>query len=142
MDRKKILVVVDDDTEYRQALLSLFEGHPIEVLGFQTGEDAVEFLQGLSVHPDLIVLDIELKIGGLSGVEVAHQLRRECGIGSPILFLSSEPTVEVWTHSIPGTQALSKQNSFRKIYAEIMSQTGPVFIPDAAHIHFTSSTMT
>lgn len=119
MYSEKTLVVVDDDLEFQQALIHLLkEQHP-HILNFQTGEEAIEFFRAFSVHPDLIVLDVELKIGGLSGIDVAHQLRTQMGLDSPIVFLSAEPHVEVWTKAIPGSRALSKQNSFRRIAKEL-----------------------
>lgn len=124
MKRNKLLVVVDDDTEFRAALISLFKDYPVDVIGFASGEEASEFLCEVRVQPDLIVLDVELKIGGLSGVDVAHILRESCGFESPILFLSAEPTVDIWTQLISGTRALSKKNSFRKIFNEIVGGHG------------------
>lgn len=124
MERNKILVLVDDDIEFRDAVMSLFKCLPIDVLGFETGEEAIEFIEELSFQPDLIVLDIELKIGGLSGVEVAHHLRSKSGVLSPILFLSAEETVAMWTNHIPNSRALQKQNSLRRIFKEITENGG------------------
>ena len=120
MERNKILVIVDDDIEFREAVMALFKDSPIDVLGFSTGEEAIEFIDEIVFQPDLIVLDIELKIGGLSGVEVAHHLRHKSGIISPILFLSAEETVGTWVSHIANSRALQKQNSLRRIFKEIM----------------------
>lgn len=140
MEKNKLVVVVDDDIDFREAMLSIFKHYPVDVLGFATGEEASEFLCELRVHPDLIILDVELKIGGLSGVDVAHILRKSCGYEAPILFLSAEPTVDIWTQLIPNSRALSKKNSFRRIFSEITGghgSTGPALmhLGDSAHAY-------
>ncbi len=133
MERNKTLVIVDDDVEFREAVMSLFKDQPIDVLGFTTGEEAIEFIDELRFQPDLIVLDIELKIGGLSGVEVAHHLRKQSGVFGPILFLSAEETVNMWTSRIPNSRALQKQNSLRRIFKEITGFEGGGLLSPPTH---------
>jgi len=122
--RNKFLVVIDNDVAFREAIMSLFKNYPVDVLGFSTGEEATEFLCEVRIQPDLVVLDVELKVGGLSGVEVAHKLRETCGLDFPILFLSAEPTVNIWSRHIPGARALSKKNSLKRIFNEITGRHG------------------
>lgn len=115
----RIIVVVDSDWNFRNQIISLFRNRKIDVLGFDSGDYALEFIRDTHLHPDLTILDTELLMGRLSGIEVAHELRDKCGILTPILFLSSEPTLDIWPQHIPNSRALSKRSSLRKIFKEI-----------------------
>lgn len=129
METQKLLVVIDSNWKFRNKISSLFENRPVEVLGFDTGDFALEFIRETGIHPDLVIVDPELPLGHLSGIEVAHKLRELYGIQSPILFLSEEPTVEIWPKHISNSRAMSKQNSIRRILQEISGRgTGPALI--------------
>ncbi|MFQ6058577.1 MAG: response regulator [Anaerolineae bacterium] len=66
--------VVDDHPVVRQGLRSLLSSYPdIEVVG--EADNGFVFLEQVAdVRPDVVLLDIRL--GGVSGIEVAYQLRR------------------------------------------------------------------
>ena len=52
------LLVVEDDTDLAQVIITLFENHDIEIFHAQTGRDAIRLSQEL--HPDLLILDLIL----------------------------------------------------------------------------------
>lgn len=82
--RRRILIV--DDSKAQLRVLSSF----LEPLGFDvrteaSGEDALEAARGFS--PDLALLDISLP--GISGWDVAHELRRQRGENIKIAMISA-----------------------------------------------------
>lgn len=82
--RRRKILVVDDQCEHRQLLLSL-----LEPLGFYLGEadSGEECLNKIAEQqPDLIVLDISMT--GIDGIETALRLR-ELDQNMPILVLSA-----------------------------------------------------
>src|SRR3990170_3803695 len=68
------IIVVDDHPVVRHGLRSLLAGHPdIEVVGeVESGADVLPFLASNKI--DVILLDI--KMDGLSGIDVARRVRR------------------------------------------------------------------
>jgi len=68
---KKILIV-EDNEDMRQMLVSMLRNSNYEVSEAATGTEAIE--KAISAEPNLIVLDIELP--DLSGVVVAQTIRK------------------------------------------------------------------
>lgn len=64
-------LVVEDAAEFRELLVTLFEGNGFEVRTAEDGEAAVELAR--SFAPDVIVLDVGLR--GIDGVEVCRRIR-------------------------------------------------------------------
>jgi CheY-like chemotaxis protein len=120
-DGKKTIVVVDDSVDFQHAMTVAFRNEPFEILTFKSGEEAIEYIREMQIRPDQVILDIELKIGGLSGFEVARILRGKLFLECPIVFVSAEPTVDVWPRHVPNSKAVSKLNSLRKICREILA---------------------
>lgn len=80
------ILIVDDDSRFRGFVSAVLEQAGYDTGEASTGEEAVEAVR--SERPDLLVLDVRLP--GVSGYEVCHQLRREFGESLPILFVSGE----------------------------------------------------
>ena len=84
----KVLVVEDDKTVGQYVKRGLTEaGYQADLVA--DGEEGLRL--GSTGHYDLIVLD--LRLPGLSGLEVLHNLR-DGGIGTPILVLTAQDSVE------------------------------------------------
>lgn len=83
------IIVVEDDTEIREALVDVLvhEKHTVDALG--NGADAWESLQRFQY--DLVILDWGLP--GLDGLEVLKRFRGNGG-GTPVLFLTGRNTVD------------------------------------------------
>ncbi len=83
------IIVVEDDTEIREALVDVLvhEKHTVDALG--NGADAWESLQRFQY--DLVILDWGLP--GLDGLEVLKRFRGSGG-GTPVLFLTGRNTVD------------------------------------------------
>ena len=90
-DLQKIVAVIDDDPEMRASLATL-----LDALGFgaETYDSAETFLTCASTcKASCLVIDIDL--GDITGVELAHQLSAD-GLKWPIIFMTGldDPTVK------------------------------------------------
>ena len=65
------VLVVEDAAEFRELLVTLFEGNGFEVRTAEEGLAAIELAR--SFAPDVIVLDVGLR--GIDGVEVCRRIR-------------------------------------------------------------------
>ncbi len=69
------ILIVEDDTNLAQVLITLFERHEIETFHAQTGREAIQLSQQL--QPDLLILDLVLPDGdGFAVVEWLSQHNR------------------------------------------------------------------
>jgi DNA-binding response OmpR family regulator len=80
------ILIVDDDAGFRAFVAAGLGQAGYETIEAATGEEALDAVR--IERPYLVVLDVRLP--GLSGYEVCHQLRREFGESLPILFVSGE----------------------------------------------------
>ncbi|MDD5321481.1 MAG: response regulator [Methylococcales bacterium] len=80
---RKILIV-DDQPEHRQLVLSILEPLGFGLLEAGCGEECLNKVDEYS--PDLVLLDLSMP--GLDGIETAHQLRQK-GHATPIIVLSA-----------------------------------------------------
>lgn len=85
---RRSVLVVDDDDEFRAALVDLLERNGYETTQVTSGEEALEAVRAEA--PALAILDICLP--GISGYSVCHELRQRFGPGLPVLFVSSART--------------------------------------------------
>ncbi|MGH6975910.1 MAG: response regulator transcription factor, partial [Stellaceae bacterium] len=81
------LVLVDDDSDYREAASAELDELAFEVVAFATGEEMLEYF-AQNNDADIIVLDWKLP-GGL-GIDLLPKLH-DRGIRSPVVFLSGMP---------------------------------------------------
>lgn len=82
--RVQTILVIDDDEDLRDTVALMLEKE-----GFRTlvaAEGRTGFEQTLMLRPDLILVD--LRLPGMSGVEVCKQLRSAC-VTTPIIVLSA-----------------------------------------------------
>ena len=82
-DRRPLVLVVDDEESYRQALMSGLgqEGFSVAVAG--DGHEALRLFHG--IHPDLVLLDVMLP--DQSGVELCRLMRAAAPV--PIIMVSA-----------------------------------------------------
>lgn len=81
-DRPTVLVV-DDETNIREAIAFTLRREGYEILEAETGHEAVELAEQ---NPDVIVLDIMLP--GIDGLEVLRRVRANSNV--PVLMLSAK----------------------------------------------------
>ena len=82
------VLVVDDDEGFRAFVGTLLEAARFRCLEAGSGEEALAVAREL--RPSLVVLDVRLP--GISGLEVCDRLREQLGDDLPILFVSGEKT--------------------------------------------------
>ncbi len=83
------ILVAEDDSSLRRALLSLLEKSGYTVDGVDNGGDALDYL--LSASYDAAVLDIMM--GGMDGIEVLKRARK-AGNTVPVLFLTAKSEID------------------------------------------------
>ncbi len=98
LDQETIRVcVVDDQTLFREALAGIVATQPgLEVVGqAEDGEEAVR--QGLSLRPDVILMDIELP--GMDGLEATRRIKEACP-GIRVIAVTAYPSDETFQRSM------------------------------------------
>jgi signal transduction histidine kinase/DNA-binding response OmpR family regulator len=81
------ILIVEDDTNLAQVLITLFERHEIETFHAQTGREAIQLSQQLK--PDLLILDLVLPDGdGFAVVEWLSQ--HNCLHSVPLVVYSAQ----------------------------------------------------
>jgi DNA-binding NarL/FixJ family response regulator len=82
------ILVVDDDHDLRQLVVSVLARAGYETVEAATGEEGLAFAEHET--PSMVVLDVNLP--GTSGYAVCNELRQTIGHHLPIMFLSGDRT--------------------------------------------------
>jgi two-component system response regulator MprA len=83
------VLVVDDDEDIRDTIGACLELFELRSVGAADGQRALECLRRSEVLPSAILLD--LRMPGLSGPDVVHQLKGEPRLGAiPVIILSGD----------------------------------------------------
>ena len=73
------VLIVEDDTDLAQVIISIFERHDIETHYAKTGREAIQ--QSLHLLPDLMVLDLALpEVNGFDVVDSLRHHKRLCNM--------------------------------------------------------------
>jgi FixJ family two-component response regulator len=83
MSNEAIVFVVDDDAQSRDAVCALIRSMGLRAEGFSSAE---EFLEAYGEQPGCLVADLRMR--GLSGVELQEELRRR-GLEIPVIILTA-----------------------------------------------------
>jgi FixJ family two-component response regulator len=88
---QKIIAVIDDDPEMRESMATLVSAYGYSA---ETFDSAESFLTCASTCR-AICLVVDIQLGDISGVELAHQLAAD-GFKFPIIFMTghSDPVIE------------------------------------------------
>ncbi|MGB6298530.1 MAG: ATP-binding protein, partial [Rivularia sp. (in: cyanobacteria)] len=77
--QKTKVLIVEDDIDLAQVIISIFERHDIETYHAKTGREAIQ--QSLHLLPDLMVLDLALpEINGFDVVDSLRHHKRLCSM--------------------------------------------------------------
>jgi len=87
-DRKKPVLVLDDDRGLSKSLERLLLQHGYDVIAF----DCPETLSTYGNVKNALCLIIDFNLNGASGLDVFHQLRRS-GIKTPVIFVTGNDSV-------------------------------------------------
>lgn len=84
------VLLIDDDDLSRELLALLLSGKEFEIAAVGSGETALQRLQQSPASPQVILTDLQMP--GISGSNLARQLRSACGPGTTLLAMSgSQP---------------------------------------------------
>jgi DNA-binding NarL/FixJ family response regulator len=81
---RSIILVVDDDKNFRRFATEVFELAGYATIETGTGEEAIELAQ--KERPAVVLLDV--KLPGVSGFEVCRQLKEQFGRDLPVFLIS------------------------------------------------------
>ena len=88
MAQSKTILIVDDDSDLREALAEQLEvGGEFQTVQAEAGQTGVAQAQGR--RPDLVLLDVDLP--DIDGREVCRRLR-QAGVGAPVIMLTGQTT--------------------------------------------------
>jgi DNA-binding response OmpR family regulator len=88
LDKKKKILVVDDDPDIREAIQAVLEHYSYEVITAHDGEEGLARLK--DEKPDLMILDLLMpRMDGFSVLKELEDPRRAKYSDIPILILSS-----------------------------------------------------
>jgi DNA-binding response OmpR family regulator len=115
------VLVVDDETDFLEALVTRLELRGMEVCGVASGEQALETLAERSF--DVVVLDI--KMPGMDGIDVLRAIRREHA-GTAVLVLTGHASQELSEEgrSLGAFDYLIKPVKIEKILERIAAAAG------------------
>lgn len=87
--------IVDDEESIRDSLSFLLQSRGLEAFGWSSGE---AFLEAQPIV-DCICLVLDVRMGGLSGVDVFDRLR-DTGWSAPVIFLTGHADVPLAVHAL------------------------------------------
>lgn len=83
------VVIVDDDSESRSLAKRILEKDGIRVTALSSGEDFLNYIEGMTLLPDLVLMDVVMP--GMDGIRTTELLYEGIGKGGvPVIFLTGE----------------------------------------------------
>lgn len=73
MDRKKKILIIEDDVDLREILVEKLKLSGLEISEASNGEEGIK--KAFEIHPDLIVLDIVMP--KIDGISVLRKIRED-----------------------------------------------------------------
>ena len=101
------VLVIDDEREIRDSMSVLLSDWGCEVFSARSGEEALELINALDIHPEIVILDMRLK-GGETGVEVLIRIRALLGSDIPAIFVTGNIDGHGTVPRPSGTKLLTK----------------------------------
>jgi CheY-like chemotaxis protein len=87
MNQKALILVVDDNAEYRELLAWILERYGFETISAKSGREAVEL--AVKCRPALVLMDLNMP--GMNGYEAARAIHADRHTrGIPIVAVSAE----------------------------------------------------
>jgi CheY-like chemotaxis protein len=113
MNNKGPIIIIEDDTDDQELLKAVFANlkYPNELMFFQDGQKALDYLNGSNLNPFLILSDINMP--KLDGFALRNKIRMDAGLQLkciPYLFFSTS----VSQRSVVDAYSLSVQGFFLK----------------------------
>jgi CheY-like chemotaxis protein len=120
MNKKGPIIVIEDDEDDRELLASIFKelDYPNDVVFFEDGVSALEYLQDNKIYPFIILSDINLP--KLNGFQLRKMIHTNEGLSAkciPYLFFSTtvdqKAVYDAYTMSVQGF--FLKPDSFKHL---------------------------
>src|SRR5262245_54779988 len=87
MDRKALILVVDDNAECRELLVWTLERNDFQVISAQSGREAVEL--AIKLQPELVLMDLSMP--GMNGYEATRAIHaHRYGRKIPVVAVSAD----------------------------------------------------
>jgi two-component system, OmpR family, response regulator len=88
MEKFKVLIV-DDESDFREIIIKRLRLRDIDVSGVESGYLALEALD--SLNPDVIILDV--KMPGLDGIETLREIKKKKPL-TEVIMLTGQASVD------------------------------------------------
>jgi CheY-like chemotaxis protein len=119
---KKLVLIVDDDADFREALALVLNLEGFQTAGAEDGAKALHFL-GEGLRPDLILLD--LRMPNVDGATFLRQLHAEGnGATPPVVVLSGEAKGQEESSALGAEGFLPKPVEMAELFATVHRLTG------------------
>ncbi len=94
------VVIVDDDADNRNRVAAILERSGIKTTSLTSGEELLEYIEGMVPVPDLILLDVVMP--GMNGFDTFSNLRKKSGPERdiPVIFLTGDDDLETETEGL------------------------------------------
>ncbi len=136
MDAKRIVVVAEDDDDFRKLLMNALAGDDRQLIEIEDGAELFDYLEFVVARgvqyqlPDLILTDVQMP--GASGLDVVS-LARARGVACPVVILTAFPDEHLLEAAsyLSGAWVLGKPQSLQAIQsiaAVALSRSRPVAI--------------
>src|SRR5262245_39931337 len=87
------ILAIDDQPEVRRLLSDIFRARGREVIGFSSGEEALQYLGDHASEIGLVVLDLDLGAGKRGGLELTPDIHDRFP-DVPIIILTGNATID------------------------------------------------
>jgi CheY-like chemotaxis protein len=90
---KKVVLVVDDDTDFRETVAAVLEQEGYDVVSVGNGDEALAYLRHATQHPSCILLDLEMPVR--DGWMFLRQRNSNPKLETiPVIVISGQPDVK------------------------------------------------
>ena len=90
-----LIAVVDDDVSLREALTGLLSAYGYRIDAYSSGYD----LLACERLPDYALFILDVQMPGIDGLQLQEEIL-DAGVGSPIIFLTSDQDPEVRSRAL------------------------------------------
>jgi CheY-like chemotaxis protein len=118
------ILLIEDEAQQREVLQMMFEAEGFEVVGAESAERALEYLQ--SAVPQLVVTDV--KLGGVDGISMFERLRQEERFRNvPFIFITgyNDPVAIERVKSFGAAEYLTKPYDLDALLDRVRKQFPP-----------------
>ena len=95
MDKKDLILVVDDNADYRELLVWTLERHGFQTISAKCGREALQL--AIERQPDLVLMDLNMP--GMNGYEATRAIHAHFqGRKIPVVAVSADCTDDEFKH--------------------------------------------